>query len=63
MSTQIGQLELPVRSVSGGTVQHAVSRDIVSPERPLGAARGIVNAVLIATPFWALFAFILYLLI
>jgi hypothetical protein len=33
------------------------------PERPLNIARGIVNAILIAAPFWALFAFALYLLI
>ena len=32
-------------------------------ERPAAAARGIVKAVLILTPFWALVAFVFWLLI
>jgi hypothetical protein len=32
-------------------------------KRPLMAARGIVTATLIVAPFWALFAFALYLII
>ena len=33
------------------------------PERPLGPARGVLHAMLIAVPFWVLLGFTLFLLI
>jgi hypothetical protein len=59
MSMRIAQLEVSAASDAEATA----SDKVVRPERPLGIARGIVNAVLIATPFWVLFAFAVYLLI
>ncbi len=35
---------------------------IDEPDRPMGTARGILSAVLISIPFWALFAFAIYLM-
>jgi hypothetical protein len=63
MSTQTAQLEAAPSSAPQHTAGRTVADDMLYPERPLNIARGIVNAILIAAPFWALFAFALYLLI
>ena len=68
MSTQLAQFELdhPVTSeiiapqVSQNDIRDA---DLLDSGDPTSIVRGIVSAVLIATPFWVLFAFALYLLI
>jgi hypothetical protein len=64
MYGQIAELE-PGPSVAVGVAASTVARpnDYYPQERPLLAARGIINGVLIATPFWILFALALYLLI
>jgi hypothetical protein len=64
MSIQIAKFEL-ARSLTSEASSPAIGRlpGMLSPERPTAAARGIVTAVVIAVPFWALFAFTLYLLI
>jgi hypothetical protein len=63
MSTQTAQLELTQSSVPKIVVARSVGDETLRPDRPLGVARGITVALLIAAPFWALFAFALYLLI
>jgi hypothetical protein len=63
MSTQIADLEPAQSSVSDVVAARSVGDAPLRSERPLSVARGIVGAVLIAAPFWALFAFALYLLI
>jgi hypothetical protein len=68
MSTQLAQIELAQPVASGITPLRGPEGDILDadmPEsgNPTSVARGIASAVLIATPFWALFAFALYLLI
>jgi hypothetical protein len=68
MSTQLAQLE-PTQSVTPEIAAlHVPDGGVFDPDmldsgHPASVARGIVNAVLIATPFWVLFAFALYLLI
>jgi hypothetical protein len=54
MSTQLAQRELapPANCVA--------KDDALDAEYPTGVARGVINAVLIAIPFWALFGFVLY---
>jgi hypothetical protein len=62
MSTQLAQLELPEPAASEIAPQ-VPPDEADDSERPSRVARGIINAVLIAAPFWVLFAFALYLLI
>jgi hypothetical protein len=63
MSTQLAQAERTHSAAPTIVALRAGDADLTYPERPLGVARGIVSAVLISAPFWALFAFALYLLI
>jgi hypothetical protein len=63
MSTQIAQFEVTQSSVPDDVVARTVGNEALQPDRPLGVARGIAVALLIAAPFWALFAFAVYLLI
>jgi hypothetical protein len=63
MSTQLAELEVARPVVSGATALQVPQDAVLDTEHQAGVARGIVNALLIATPFWVLFAFALYLLI
>jgi hypothetical protein len=63
MSTYIAELEMSISPAPPETTERVVADDVLSPEPPFGIARGIITAVLLAIPFWALFAFALYLLI
>jgi hypothetical protein len=66
MSTQIAELELDQSSaaaISVSALGHACDDQILDPDRPMRAARAIVTAVLISVPFWALFAFAIYLMV
>jgi hypothetical protein len=60
MSTQLAQLELAPPVTSETTPRHVTEDDALDAEYQTGVARGIINAVLIAIPFWALVAFGLY---
>jgi hypothetical protein len=60
MSTQLAQLELAPPVTSETTPRHFTEDDVLDAAYQAGVARGIINAVLIATPFWALVAFVLY---
>ena len=66
MHLQIAEVELG-HSVAAGVARSVTPRPSANyphdQERPLLAARGIVTGLLIAAPFWALFALTLYLLI
>jgi hypothetical protein len=46
-----------------GRPQPADDNDLTEDDERSTAARGIVTAALISAPFWALFAFALYLLL
>ncbi len=68
MSTQLAQFERAQPVGPEITALHGPEADVLDAEildagHQASVARGIVNAVLIATPFWVLFAFALYLLI
>jgi hypothetical protein len=63
MSTQLAQAERTHSAKPAMVVSRAGDAELAYQERPLGVARGIVCAVLISVPFWALFAFALYMLI
>ena len=63
MSTQITHRELTRTSVPEAVIEQMAADPTPEPEHQLSVARGIANAVLIATPFWALFAVALYFLI
>lgn len=66
MHVQIAEVELghsAMADVAGSMTARASANNPHDQDRPLLAARGIVTALLIAAPFWALFAFTLYLLI
>jgi hypothetical protein len=63
MSTQLAQLDLTEPATSEIAAPHVPRDDVRDSEHPSNVARGIINAVLIATPFWVLFAVALYLLI
>jgi hypothetical protein len=68
MSTQLAQLELtqPITAETGalhGPEADVLEADMLDSGDPSSVVRGIINAVLIAAPFWVLFAFALYLLI
>jgi hypothetical protein len=63
MSTQLAQLELTKPVASEIAALHVPENAVLDTEHQASVARGIVNALLIATPFWVLFAFALYLLI
>ena len=64
MRAQIAEIEL-ARSHAPDAAKSMTGRpdQFQYQKRPLVAARGIVIAILIVTPFWALFALALYLLI
>jgi hypothetical protein len=66
MHPQIAEVEL-VRShapdVAESMTECPVADHFHYDKRPLMPARGIVTATLIVAPFWALFAFALYLII
>jgi hypothetical protein len=66
MHVQIAEVELGHSATAD--VERSVTADSDAnypgnQERPLMAARGIVTALIMAVPFWMLFAFTLYLLI
>ncbi len=68
MSTQLAQFELAQSVTCDIFAQQVAQSDIRDADllvswNPTSIARGIISAVLIATPFWVLFAFALYLLI
>ena len=63
MSTQFAQAERTHSATPAIVASRVDDADLVYPEHPLAAARGIVSAVLISSPFWVLFAFVLYLVI
>jgi hypothetical protein len=68
MSTQLAQIELTQPdtiqvSALRGTEIDNLDPDLLEAERPASVGRGIVYAMMIATPFWVLFAFVVYLLI
>jgi hypothetical protein len=63
MLTQLAHAERTRSTAPGVAAIRATEHDSLPPERPLSVARGIANAALISAPFWALFAFALYLLI
>jgi hypothetical protein len=63
MSTQLAQLEPIQPATVETTAPHEPRDDVHGSQHASSAARGIINAVLIATPFWVLFAIALYLLI
>jgi hypothetical protein len=63
MSTQLAQLELTQPVASEIAARGGADDDVLDAEQQASVARGIINALLIATPFWMLFAFALYLLI
>ncbi len=68
MSTQLAEVER-TETVRSEIVTLRVPRseipnsDLLDAGNPSSVVRGIINAVLIATPFWMLFGFALYLLI
>jgi hypothetical protein len=65
MSIETAEVELahsPAK-ITAGAVTHVRVDDFLDEERPMRVARGIASAALISVPFWALFAFALYLLI
>ncbi len=63
MSIQLAQLEIPAHAIPYGKADRAIAENTGYPERPLAAARGIINALLLAAPFWALCSAAVYLLI
>ncbi len=68
MSTQLAQVELApavVPKVTAPPLARSEIRDcdLLDSGNPTGIIRGIVSALLIATPFWILFGFALYFLI
>jgi hypothetical protein len=63
MPTQTAQLELADSAPPDVAMPDSHVDAVLCAEHRFNTARGIVNAVLIAVPFWALFAFALYLLI
>ena len=66
MHVQIAEVEVgysAAADVAGSAARRLSANHPHDQESPLLAARGIVTALLIAAPFWALFAFTLYLLI
>ncbi len=60
MSSQLAQLKLATPVSSETTPRHLTEDDVLDAEYQTGVARGIINAVLLAIPFWALVAFVLY---
>jgi hypothetical protein len=77
MSTQLAQIETTQPVTPGITALQLAEDDLLDTDmldpdldpgmldsgRSTSVARGVASAVLIATPFWALFAFAIYLLI
>jgi hypothetical protein len=63
MSTQLAHAERTRASAPGIAAIRTTDPDALQRDRPLSVARGIASAALISAPFWALFAFALYLLI
>ncbi len=62
MSANLAEIDVAAAAEVGASASTIETNDslgkaaaISSPESPMAAARGIVNGVLIATPFWILF--------
>jgi hypothetical protein len=68
MSTQLAEFELAQPIAPEIAALHEPEADVFDADMldsgdPSSVVRGIINALFIATPFWVLFAFVLYLLI
>jgi hypothetical protein len=66
MSTQLAEAELTDLATVEDVVRRAAAEfgeDNTGDERQMSAARGIVIAMLISLPFWALVVFTVYMLL
>ena len=68
MSTYIAELQSTSSALSdapdsmlGSMYGHEAPDNLDEMDRSMGTVRGIVSAILISLPFWALFAFAVYL--